>query len=174
VGGSDYVNAVVVVVGDGSGASITTTIASGVIVDLNIIDGGTGYTWARAFIIPGNTAAVAQAMIAPVGGHGSNMIAELGATTILISSTIDSTIEPYVADGFEYRQIYLISSVQPNPGSRGNELLYLGPGHPDYVLNPENLNKASGKTGHLLFVNNTAATIYSSETEEVLKIALTL
>lgn len=174
VGGSSYDEAVIVIIGDGTGAEATLTLASGVVVDVNITSGGSGYTWARAFIIPGTAGAVSQAIMAPAGGHGRNLIAELNANTLLISRSIDETLEPYVIDGLEFRQVLLVSSVQPAAGSSPNAEVYLGKGHPNYETNPDGLNRAAIEGGHLLFVNNTEATVYSSETEELLKVAITL
>lgn len=174
IGGSSYDDAVVVIVGDGTGATASPTLASGVVVDITITDGGSGYTWAKAFIIPGTAGAVSKGKLAPTGGHGKNLIAELGASTLLVSRSIDSTLEPYITEGMEYRQVSLVSSVQPAAGSRPNAEVYLAPGHADYTSNPNDLSKSSVGGGHLLFVNNTDAIAYSSETEELLKIAITL
>lgn len=174
VGGSSYTNAVVVIVGDGTGAKASLTLASGVVVDVNITSGGSGYTWARAFIIPGKAGAVSVAIMAPAGGHGRNLIAELNANTLLVSCSIDETLKPYVIDGLGFRQVLLVSSVKPAAGSRPNAEAYLGKAHPNYEANPDELNQAAIGGGHLLFVNNTEATVYSSETEELLKVAITL
>lgn len=174
VGGSGYTGgAVLVIVGDGTGAAGTLTISSGVVTVADITDGGTGYTWAKAFIVPGVCGAVSKAKMAPVGGHGKNIITELNAKTLIISKTIDETLEPYLVEG-EYRQISLVASLQPVDATKFNSELYIAESHPDYATNPLSLDKYKPGTGHILYLNNIEAITHVTGQQETIKITLTL
>lgn len=75
----------VTITGDGTGATATASSnASGRITSINITDPGSGYTWATVTIGGGGTGATATAMISPGGGHGSNIVKELGAYFLII------------------------------------------------------------------------------------------
>lgn len=173
-GGANYSNgAVVVLVGDGEGAEASITVSSGIVTSVDILDPGTGYTWAQAFVIPGDAGAVSQAVMSPVGGHGKDIVSELGVNTVLFSSQIAQSLNPYVIENGEYRQISLVSSAQPVADGKFNAATYIGPKHPDYDLNPENLDKYQSGTGNILYINNIEAITHTSEQEEIIKIAIT-
>lgn len=173
-GGSGYAGgAVLVIIGDGAGAEGSLTLSSGVVTVADISAAGAGYTWAKAFIVPGSCGAVSKALMAPIGGHGKNIITELNARTLIISKTIDDTLEPYLVEG-EYRQISLIASVQPFDGTTFNSALYIGQSHPDFALNPELLDKYKPGTGHILHINNIEAIEHVTGQQETIKITLTL
>lgn len=173
VGGSGYTNgAVVVIIGDGEGASASVTLSSGIVSVVDITDPGEGYTWAKAFVIPGTSGAVSRALMAPVSGHGKDLVAELGVKTAIFSLQVSESLEPYVVDG-EYRQVSLISSAQPKEVGQQNASFFIGPQHPDYNNPSAEQDKYMKGSGHLLFINNFDAVTHSSEQEEVIKIALT-
>lgn len=114
---------IITVTGDGTGADITAQVSSGVITELNILDGGAGYTKAEivvsdddqlvnAVIGMGNTATF-EVSISPQGGHGSQPEKELGCYSVMTSvdliGTESDTIP--VGDGvtpFDFRQITLL------------------------------------------------------------------
>ncbi len=172
-GGSGYSNgAVVVIVGDGGGATASVVVSSGVVSVVEITDPGAGYTWAKAFVIPGDAGAVSRALMAPTGGHGRDLVTELGARTAIVSLQVGESLEPYVVDG-EYRQISLVSSVQSKEIGKQNAATYIGPAHPDFNNPAAEQDKYKEGTGHLLFINNFDAVNHSSEQEEAIKIALT-
>lgn len=173
VGGSGYSDgAVLVIIGDGEDAEGTLTISSGVVTVVDITNSGSGYTWAKGFVIPGGCGAVSKALMAPVGGHGKNIITELGAKTSIISKEISDTLDPYVIEG-EFRQLSLLSGVEATENFRLNAAAYIGPKHPDYVSNPDNLDKYKIGSGHILYINNIEAVSHEAEQTETIKIALT-
>jgi hypothetical protein len=76
--------------GDGSGANVTVDVTSGVITDINILDGGNNYTTATFTVddplqneITG-TPAEFQVVISPQTGHGRNPVNEIGASALMI------------------------------------------------------------------------------------------
>jgi hypothetical protein len=109
---------IITVTGDGEGAVVTANISSGVITDLNILNGGTGYTSANVVAVDPNqlsngNAAIFQAMISPPGGHGSNPIKELGCYSVMTAVSFEGTESDTIPVGtdvvpFDFRQISLI------------------------------------------------------------------
>jgi hypothetical protein len=87
-GGLDYsVRATVIVEGDGANASITAKQSLGVIYDFTFNNTGDGYRVANAYILDSNSQgrnANIRPIISPIGGHGSNPAAELGAHYVML------------------------------------------------------------------------------------------
>lgn len=168
--GTGYTNACLVIIGDGTGATGTVTVAGGQVTNVTITAPGAGYTWAQAFIIPGISGAVAQAIPAPLQGHGSNIITELCANTLLTSFKISNDESGYITD-INYRQITLFSSIQPDSNSIANSNMFIGPSHPQF-LTSTTLNKYSVGSGYMLYLNNVPAIDHTYSQEETLKIAI--
>jgi len=137
-GGTGYVSNgtsasanVISIIGDGTGANVTANVLNGVIVGVNILDGGSGYT--NATIQATGTGANANliAVISPRGGHGSNVDIELGATHLMVSVELDGTVNgnfPTENDqeNFKYRQISLLKNVRETDGGAiGNDSTYV-------------------------------------------------
>ena len=76
--------------GDGSGANVTVDVLSGVINNIQILNGGKNYSNATITLTDplqqssGNTANI-QAVISPQYGHGYDAVRELGASDLMIS-----------------------------------------------------------------------------------------
>jgi len=125
---------IVTVTGDGTGASVTARVASGVITDLNILDGGSGYTYANVTVsdpdqLANGNSAVLVAMISPPGGHGSNPLKELGCFTVMTTVTFEGTETDTIPVGtdaypFDFRQISLIRDPLLTTGDYANGSVY--------------------------------------------------
>lgn len=115
------------VVGDGTGANLTATIANGVITGINILNGGQDYTYATISIVDalkvGGTAnANVDIAIGPQYGHGFDAFSELGATNLMISVDLSGTESSTIpttsgSDVFDYRQIALLRNPQASNGA---------------------------------------------------------
>jgi hypothetical protein len=109
---------IITVTGDGEGASITAEVQSGVIIDLNIINGGSGYTYANVTVndsdqLATGNIAILSVEISPPGGHGSNPAKELGCYSIMTVVTFEGTEGDLIPVGggsypFDFRQISLL------------------------------------------------------------------
>lgn len=118
---------ILTVSGDGTGANLTANVVNGVIVDINILDSGSGYTTATvvasdATQTAGGATANITVAIGPQGGHGSNAAYELGATNLMVSVGLDAdengTIPTQTSiESFDYRQIILLRNPGSNSGS---------------------------------------------------------
>jgi len=81
-------NTKIIIKGDGQGAEAVPIIESGQIKEIQVTAGGVGYTTATVHIYGVGTEAEASAMISPPGGHGSDAVRELGASSVEISTII--------------------------------------------------------------------------------------
>ncbi len=108
---------ILVLTGDGTGANVTAQVSNtGTITYVNINDAGSGYTTATLTANTGanGNGAIFNVNIGPRGGWGSNAALELGATTVMISTTLSGTengtipVEDSAGEFFKYRQLSLI------------------------------------------------------------------
>lgn len=111
---------IITITGDGTDAVATAQIESGIVTELNILNGGSNYTKANItisdpFQLSNGTSASFDVIIGPTGGHGSDPAKELGCFTFMISVELNSTeggkvpISGYTYGGdFDFRQIQLI------------------------------------------------------------------
>lgn len=126
---------IVNVTGDGTGANLTANVdSSGSIVKINILDGGSGYTYAAISvdvgILNGNGANIIP-IISPAGGHGSNSYHELGATTLYICAELDGSEGGKIPVGsggttnpFLYNQISIIKDPLETSGNVASNVIY--------------------------------------------------
>jgi hypothetical protein len=109
---------IITISGDGEGVVATAKVESGVITDINILDGGSGYTYTTITIddpdqlANGNTANL-FVTITPPGGHGSSPVKELGCYSVMTSVDFVGTETDTIPVGsdtvpFDFRQISLI------------------------------------------------------------------
>lgn len=170
-GGKEYsVEPTILIIGDGEGAQLEVTINStdGSINNVNIVSGGSGYTYAKVVVIKGTNTGYANAVLSPSGGHGYNIITELGSRTLIISCKNSPDMIPYILTGEEstYRQISLISSVKTNDNK--SPMLIAGTKHPMY----DTLDKYNVNSGYVIWVDNRSPVTRSKDQEEYIKITL--
>lgn len=118
---------ILVLVGDGTGANLSAQVDSnGSIIAVNILSGGQKYTTATLTANTGANGAGASfdVKIGPRGGWGSNVALELGATNLMISTSLSDTesgtipIVDVNGEFFTYRQLSLI--LNPTLKTSGN------------------------------------------------------
>lgn len=133
-GGNAASLSIVTISGDGEGAIVTAEITSGVITELNILNGGSGYTSANVIItdsdkLPGSNEASFNIQISPQGGHGSNPVKELGCFSIMTTVEFAGTENDNIPVGtdivpFDFRQITLIRDPLLLNGTYANGSVY--------------------------------------------------
>jgi len=120
-GGSVNNYAIATVTGDGTRANVTVDVTSGVITDINILNGGNNYTSAVVNLSDPlqtslGTNANLSVVISPSYGHGANPVREIGASDMMISVDFDGDLEgqlPTESDGADtMRQITIIKDPQ--------------------------------------------------------------
>ena len=173
-GGSGYTDgAIAIITGDGSGATASVVIgADGSVQQVNVTNGGTGYTTAKVWIIPGTKGAVAKAVLAPINGHGSNIVSELGASTAIISAVFSSTNPHFpVGPTSDFRQIGIITDVKDSTGY-AYAPHYIGPAHEQFSNSSSTLNKIVAGSGYILYLSNIKSVTRSEGQEEHIKVAV--
>lgn len=106
----------VVIAGDGIGAEATITVSetTGVITSITVTNNGYGYSFANISFVNGigsGTGGTARAIIAPQGGHGSNPIRELFATTLGITISLSENTNSDLILNNDFRQVGLIKNI---------------------------------------------------------------
>lgn len=99
--------------GDGTGATATAVTSSGVITRVDVTNAGNGYTWAKVVFNGGGTPTTANAIaiVAPAGGHGSNLQAECMAHNLMIAGTVTG----YEQNDFPVNQDFRTVGLVKNP-----------------------------------------------------------
>ncbi len=122
------VNDYITVIGDGSGIEFNITYGpSGVVVDIEVTNPGSGYTHATIIAKAGvasGTGFVAEAIITAPSGLGCDPIKDTDAVYLLLSAEIESgdgTGDNKVTDSNDYRKISIVS----NPLQFGSSSVYL-------------------------------------------------
>jgi hypothetical protein len=125
---------IITITGDGTGAQVTAKVEAGVITDVNILNGGSGYTYANVVIVDPDqlddgTPAVISALISPPGGHGSNPLKELGCFSVMTTVTLEDTEDGTIPIGndnypFDFRQITLLRDPLLSNGAYANASVY--------------------------------------------------
>lgn len=177
--GDEYIDATVLIIGDGTGARATANVVGGQVTSVEIDDPGEGYTWVNAYIVPGSGGAIAKAVYSPSNGHGSSVITELGARSLLISTKLTPSLNNYIPTqpaftNGSFRQVGLVSGVVGDRNSDRNAEAYLGKSHLAYKGDTSNLNKYRDGSGFVLYLNNIASITHTSSQEEIIKISISL
>jgi hypothetical protein len=123
--GVDYStgDAYVSIEGDGSGAEATLTISeqTGAIVGITVTNAGSGYSYATVTVENGpvgiGVGASAEAVISPQGGHGSNAIRELFATTVGVNISFSDNSNADLILGNDFRQVGVVKNIYNYAGS---------------------------------------------------------
>lgn len=171
--GANYADATVIIIGDGTGAVATATIATDdSIRSVTVTNGGTGYTHASVFIVPGTRGAIAKAILAPINGHGANIVSELGASNTIINLRLSDNTYFLTGATSDFRQVGLITDVRDSSGDFALDQHYIGPAHPEFSNVASTLNKIQGESGFILYLNNIKPVVRSDGQEEHIKIAM--
>lgn len=102
----------VTIFGDGTGAAAQAVTSAGSISRIDITNAGSGYTWAKIEITGGGTPTTANAIavIAPVGGHASNNVAETMAHNVMIAGTVSGYEQSDFPVNQDFRTVALIKN----------------------------------------------------------------
>lgn len=110
-GGTGYTTATVVISGDGSGATATATISSGVITKVEMTDYGSGYTRATATITGDGSGATLSVNLSELG-IGANPLVDLRSDAIMYHAKLDGTESGDFIVGNDFRQVTLLRNLK--------------------------------------------------------------
>ena len=107
------------ILGDGTGAEALITYTSGVITDVVVTRGGSGYTYAMVDLGEGAVDVANRAKLIPIippsKGHGFDIYTELGADKVLVYSRFDDSTRDFPSDT-HFAQVGILK----NPNGSGN------------------------------------------------------
>jgi hypothetical protein len=154
----------VTITGDGKYAEAVASVTSGVITDIVVIDPGSNYTYANVTITSSiGSGANAVSYTSPIGGHGFNIISELGCRHIMLTASFDKSESGNMATNIDFRQIGLISNPYVYFGNEtgvANSLLYklttdyiVSPGFGTYAQDETVYQSTTGLVGDAYFTS---------------------
>lgn len=126
---TDGFNSTIVdIVGDGQGAAAYANVSGGLVKDIIVTNSGNNYTYSTVTITPnsgfaGNNA-TANAVISPVGGHGSDPVSELGCNHLMISVELDGSENGLIPTDIQFRQLGIVVNPELLDGSVPKETIY--------------------------------------------------
>lgn len=111
-GGNYSSNPTVIIYGDGTSAAAVAVTSAGIITGVTVTNPGEGYTWAKivfsATTVNANASAIA--IIAPGGGHASNLASECNAHNVMIVGSAQSYQGSDIPVNQDFRTIALVKN----------------------------------------------------------------
>jgi hypothetical protein len=103
-------NTTLTIYGDGEGAAATPVLSGSSLSTITVTNPGRNYTWAKIVVNGVGTAASAAAIIAPAGGHGSNLRQECAAFNVMVTGTISGYANQDFPVNQDFRSVALIKN----------------------------------------------------------------
>lgn len=111
--GTGYTDCSILVIGDGTGAILDFATLNGSLTDVSVTDGGTNYTWAKAFVFSSEKAIVAELQPLMMNGKATDPSILLRANHWRINKTISTSLNTgYVYDGMEINLLSVIDQYE--------------------------------------------------------------
>lgn len=153
-------------------------VSGGAITSIALTNIGVGYENAPTITITPDggdtitTTATAESIMAPKEGHGANILEELNARYVIISSRFEDTEGGYFPTDDDFREVFIAVDLKDDAGAFASELRYIGPNHVDYVTNPSGLNKLDDNAGSVLYTEAIVPVVRQPGQIEDLKIVI--
>jgi hypothetical protein len=103
-------NTTLTIYGDGEGAAATPVLSGSSLSTITVTNPGRNYTWAKVVVNGVGAAASAAAIIAPAGGHGSNLRQECSAFNVMVTGTISGYANQDFPVNQDFRSVALIKN----------------------------------------------------------------
>lgn len=101
----------VTITGDGTGASGTAVVDGNAIKDITVNNPGSGYSYANITISSGlGFGAHAIVPTSPVGGHGYDVISELGCSNVMIAVEFNGAESGIIPTDITYHQVGIVTN----------------------------------------------------------------
>jgi hypothetical protein len=111
-GGQDYSYANVVITGNGVNFNGNVVLVDNSISYIQVITPGQNYTYGNVSIMGDGSNANVTAIFSPAGGHGSDVVTELFADTIMFTSSINNERNHGFEINNDYRQFGIIKNLK--------------------------------------------------------------
>lgn len=100
------------VIGDGTGCTCTPVIVNGQLNKVIVTNPGSDYTFASVLVVGSGTQAVIRPIISPKGGHGKDVIEELYASTLMLTTRLVGEKNQGIDITNDFRQIAIIKDLE--------------------------------------------------------------
>lgn len=161
----------------GSGAILTPVLdANNVLTSFTIDNGGTGYADLETVTLNDGEANVfahdVQISVTnqPKAGHGANIIEELNAKNVIISTRLDQDESGFLPTDISFRQIALVLDPSTFAGDPAIAPKYIGSTNANFGLDPANDIQVG--SGVVLYVENIQPVLRGTSQIEELKVIL--
>ena len=108
----------ITLVGDGEGFAGTVVDNNGT-RSISITNSGINYNYVSSVKQNDTEISSVEPILSPIGGHGSNAVAELDGYFIIVGSEFNNTTNPEFFTGNEYRRIGIVSNPLRKINSQG-------------------------------------------------------
>lgn len=110
-GGVGYAtDTIITVEGDGVGCVAVPNVTNGSVKSVTVTNPGSGYTYANIIVSGVGAGAEIRAILPPKGGHGKDAVAELYASTLMLTNRIGSEQAHGINLTNDYRQISIVKN----------------------------------------------------------------
>lgn len=100
------------VIGDGTGCTCTPVIVNGQLNKIIVTNPGSDYTFASVLIAGSGTEAVIRPIISPKGGHGKDVVEELYASTLMLTTRLVGEKNQGIEITNDFRQVAIIKDIE--------------------------------------------------------------
>ena len=115
-GGSGYSDGTSSILGDGTGGEVSITTSGGIITDVTVTQGGSGYTYGIVDLPTSATPAKLIPIIPPSKGHGYDIYKELGTDKVLVYARFDDSTKDFPVDT-KFAQVGIIKNPETFSGA---------------------------------------------------------
>lgn len=155
----DGVSNIIINTANGTGANIAPIFDETTkLIGFNIISGGVDYVDDETVSLNDNSSniyshdVIIDSILAPADGHGSNVITELSARSIIINMRLEQDELGFLSDTAEFRQIGIVVDPIVADNTLPTATRYYGAKSDDYGSNPANDIKSG--SGYLIYHEN--------------------
>lgn len=102
-------------IGDGTGWQGRLKVENGVIKKVEVLNPGSGYTYADVVLNPtqtGAAAAILRPIISPKGGHGKDSVSELYCNSLMMVTKLSIEKNKSIIPTNDYRQVSIIKNIK--------------------------------------------------------------
>lgn len=100
------------VIGDGTGCTCTPIVVNGQLNKIIVTNPGSDYTFASVVVTGGGVEAVIRPIISPRGGHGKDVIEELYASTVMLTTRLIGEKNQTIDITNDFRQVAIIKDLE--------------------------------------------------------------
>lgn len=100
------------VIGDGTGCTCTPVVVNGQLSKVIVTNPGSDYTFASVVANGGGVGAVIRPIISPRGGHGKDVIEELYASTLMLTTRLVGEKNQGIDITNDFRQVSIIKDLE--------------------------------------------------------------